>query len=290
VNSRISRLAGRTLSCTLLLAATPWISTAVGQAPPIPRYPLAPPLPTCHPDPCASQGEPMLSYARSTGGVNGRTGEYSVSCFRLVLSDTAYIMGFTGAGSDGNEPPDLFGDFTPYCNVFSSLDAFAANPMRGDVYFNIPLFVHHAEAYGDDPKERWLHTMPFTPFFLDVGTYYIAIQIDKEAETWWYNQSPVDLGTDYFATSDAPGEVFAWESQKGYDTGTIAIDVRGVLGVIPCPADVNVSGEVEFYDIIEILDQWGECPDHCPADIDNSGDVGLTDVLMVLDEWGPCDK
>lgn len=56
---------------------------------------------------------------------------------------------------------------------------------------------------------------------------------------------------------------------------------------VPCPADVDGSGTVDFNDALLILASWGNCPG-CPEDIDGSGTVDFTDVLEVLAAWGDC--
>ena len=54
-----------------------------------------------------------------------------------------------------------------------------------------------------------------------------------------------------------------------------------------CVADFDISGDVGFDDLLQILTNWGPCVD-CPQDIDMSGDVGFDDLLVVLASWGPC--
>jgi hypothetical protein len=55
----------------------------------------------------------------------------------------------------------------------------------------------------------------------------------------------------------------------------------------PCPADVNGDGSVNVFDLLQLLDAWGDCPG-CPEDLDGSGTVDVFDLLMLLGEWGPC--
>ena len=55
----------------------------------------------------------------------------------------------------------------------------------------------------------------------------------------------------------------------------------------PCPADIDVDGEVGFNDLLAILAAWGECAE-CPEDIDDDGDVDFNDLLLLLAQWGPC--
>ena len=94
------------------------------------------------------------------------------------------------------------------------------------------------------------------------------------------------LGSDVFATSKSPGRHFDWTSE-GYDPGTTAIDVYGIVGAT-CPADLDESGDVGFDDILAILRAWGICPDHCPEDLDHDDVVDIQDLIIVLNAWGPC--
>ena len=53
------------------------------------------------------------------------------------------------------------------------------------------------------------------------------------------------------------------------------------------PGDVDGDGDVDFTDLLTLLDTWGDCPpaEYCPADIDGSGSVGLSDLLLLLSNW-----
>ncbi|MCH8316598.1 MAG: VCBS repeat-containing protein [Planctomycetes bacterium] len=60
--------------------------------------------------------------------------------------------------------------------------------------------------------------------------------------------------------------------------------------VLPCPWDLDDSGDVGVKDLLFLLGAWGPCPPKgdCPADFDASGDVGVKDLLSLLGAWGPC--
>ena len=81
--------ATRTTCCVVIAVSASCVGVVDAQEPVrIPRVPLSDPGPTCHPDPaCAGENEPMDSFAVSTGGVGGRTGEYAVTAFRLVRKE-----------------------------------------------------------------------------------------------------------------------------------------------------------------------------------------------------------
>lgn len=50
--------------------------------------------------------------------------------------------------------------------------------------------------------------------------------------------------------------------------------------------DVDLSGEVDFDDIITVLAVWGDGSLNDPRDADRSGSVGFGDVLQILSEYG----
>ncbi|MHC5114723.1 MAG: C25 family cysteine peptidase [Planctomycetota bacterium] len=56
---------------------------------------------------------------------------------------------------------------------------------------------------------------------------------------------------------------------------------------LPCPADLDESGDVGFSDILQLIGAWGPCAG-CPQDLDGSGDVGFSDILVVIGTWGEC--
>lgn len=70
---------------------------------------------------------------------------------------------------------------------------------------------------------------------------------------------------------------------------------------LPCPADGDRDGSVDFDDLLGVLSAWGGCPepcstlgevaepDTCPADTNRDCQIDFTDLLSVLAAWGPCD-
>ncbi len=55
-----------------------------------------------------------------------------------------------------------------------------------------------------------------------------------------------------------------------------------------CDGDIDLSGAVDFQDIVRILAAWGPCPG-CQEDLDGDGFVTFQDLLIVLGAWGGCD-
>ncbi len=60
-----------------------------------------------------------------------------------------------------------------------------------------------------------------------------------------------------------------------------------VVGGLPCPADLDGDGHVDFNDILTVLAAWGN--EGGPEDLDGSGFVDIGDILAVLAAWGPCE-
>ena len=56
---------------------------------------------------------------------------------------------------------------------------------------------------------------------------------------------------------------------------------------VKCPEDLDMSGAVDFGDILAILSAWGNKGG--PEDLDGSGFVDIGDILVVLAAWGPCE-
>jgi hypothetical protein len=70
-----------------------------------------------------------------------------------------------------------------------------------------------------------------------------------------------------------------------YEAGTATITVESWP---PCVVeDVNRDGTVSVNDLLQVLSEWGPCPDGpCPGDVSGDGAVGMADVLQLLQAWG----
>lgn len=64
------------------------------------------------------------------------------------------------------------------------------------------------------------------------------------------------------------------------------LTITAVIGT-SCQGDIDLSGSVDFNDLLVILDEWGPCPD-CPGDLNDDDAVDFDDLLIVLEAWGPC--
>ncbi|MCZ6837385.1 MAG: FG-GAP repeat protein [Planctomycetota bacterium] len=55
-----------------------------------------------------------------------------------------------------------------------------------------------------------------------------------------------------------------------------------------CPTDTDASGEVNVFDLLDLLQAWGSCPAPCPPDTNRDGRVNVEDLLRLLSTWGEC--
>ena len=57
-----------------------------------------------------------------------------------------------------------------------------------------------------------------------------------------------------------------------------------------CPGDSNGDGVVTVQDLIEVVLNFGECPDGtaCVGDLNGDGVVDVDDLLLVVMNFGPC--
>ena len=64
-----------------------------------------------------------------------------------------------------------------------------------------------------------------------------------------------------------------------------------------CAEDLDGDGEVNAFDLAQLLGNWGPCDEPCEpgdpattcaADLDGNCDVGAFDLALLLGAWGPC--
>ncbi|MCP3903608.1 MAG: hypothetical protein GY715_08225 [Planctomycetes bacterium] len=75
------------------------------------------------------------------------------------------------------------------------------------------------------------------------------------------------------------------------DTAVDSMELRVVT--CPCPSDLSGNGSVGFEDTLQIIANWGPCPDPCPGtpcpwDLNGNCNVDFADILVVIATWGPC--
>jgi hypothetical protein len=128
-----------------------------------------------------------------------------------------------------------------------------------------PLFV--------DPDNADLRLSPDSPC-IDAGhNWAIAGRTDTDLDG---NPRCVHAPIDPHSGCGIPAivDMGAYESQDG-----TAFDIRF--------ADIDGDGCVDIVDTVNVLADWGACPDACcMSDLDMDGFVGITDFLLVLAHWG----
>lgn len=63
----------------------------------------------------------------------------------------------------------------------------------------------------------------------------------------------------------------------------------GATGVEFCLGDIDQDDEIDFQDLLILLNGWGPCPalpTKCVADLDFDGEVDFQDLLILLSNWG----
>ena len=77
-------------------------------------------------------------------------------------------------------------------------------------------------------------------------------------------------------------------------SGLIAFDEVELFpdceGRLDCPSDVDLSGVVDFNDILMILAAYGSEGDWIPEDTNIDGIVDFSDILGTLASWGICSE
>ena len=119
------------------------------------------------------------------------------------------------------------------------------------------------------------------------------------------DQDPPALAFDWMVELDAKGmttyrmeNVFQGQAEYdlGWPWGTVIVDIESgtIIGEVaidivtsPCYADIDGNGVVDVVDLLEVIANWGYCPD-CPADPNQDSEVDVTDLLMLVGDWGAC--
>lgn len=108
-------------------------------------------------------------------------------------------------------------------------------------------------------------------------------------------EHPDDLGRIPVAQFSLPdGTCFTYQGTAVFDLRCAPDRVGRAFQVkhCVCLGDLDVSGAIDFDDLLQVLTNWGpreSCPPHSPADLDKDCEVGFSDLLIVLSAWGPCE-
>jgi subtilisin family serine protease len=105
----------------------------------------------------------------------------------------------------------------------------------------------------------------------------IGYQDDADnGDEWSYNQPVINAGD--VLSVVALGEAFSQDE----NSNGIPDECEG----LPCPEDLDGSGDVDVTDLLDLLAAWGQSG--VPADLDGSGIVDVGDLLQLLAAWGVC--
>jgi len=120
---------------------------------------------------------------------------------------------------------------------------------------------------------------PSVDITLQWATYRDASDQCSLSRIWGGIHPPAD---------DIPGRIMG----KALAPDAINLGVKYFNGQITCPGDINGSGSVGITDLLELLANWGPCPevdDLCHMDLNEDDQVGIADLLQVLGSWGACE-
>jgi subtilisin family serine protease len=79
-----------------------------------------------------------------------------------------------------------------------------------------------------------------------------------------------------------------FDQETGYGRVNARRALQEVVKQLGPPGDITDDGVVDIADLLELLANWGPCPEigPCPADLDENGFVDIADLLLLLGYWG----
>ena len=84
------------------------------------------------------------------------------------------------------------------------------------------------------------------------------------------------------------GDTVAWDTGHEATKVTLRVLLDHIDALLGGPGDVNVDGQVDVDDLLDIINAWGDCPKAphvCPPDLNDTGDVNVDDLLEVINNW-----
>ena len=111
---------------------------------------------------------------------------------------------------------------------------------------------------------------------------WVLFRFDGEPIDFTWNDIITDVSVLRFNYGD-PSMIFPF---LGWDVGMD--NPRITTEPTATPGDLNGDGVVNVFDLLILLEDWGECgdPDDCPADLNDDGTVNVFDLLILLENWG----
>jgi hypothetical protein len=234
---------------------------------------------------------PMPGNSSGAGEVS-----YHVTAVALHCSAGTGVTRFAGVGYDLHSIPFNWHEIVWTLNVWqedgsqSASELFEQSPKVGNVVSQLQLAATPDAYSGDDAYLTWL---PAVPVELRAGSYLLSIRgytLAAPGGTWNLRESDIDLGSDLYADSNAPGQSFEYTTDFGLPTGTSALDIWGYE--ITCIGDFNFDGVIDLSDLGTLLANFevGDGMTYEQGDIDFDGDVDLSDLGAVLAVYEvPCD-
>jgi hypothetical protein len=130
-----------------------------------------------------------------------------------------------------------------------------------------------------------------------VNGFPLPFSDDNQSATFSPSPAVADVDGDgdvEFAVASVSGRVAFFDEPRPQSAAaafwpTFQHDVRNTCLLSPGdPADVNGDGMVDVLDLIQVILDWGPCPDPpltCPADVDGNGVVDVLDLVAVILGW-----
>ena len=209
---------------------------------------------------------------------------------------TNFGQWFMNGGYDvnGDEIPDIYVNDFPAnrAHVFSGLDGGKIWTLNGEGEgggFGIGRLV--PDVTGDEKADLILAAWASGVGAPGAGKAFVYSGATGEVvHTYTHNIPGANFGFDANGMGDVDGD----GSFDYLVTAASDLSSRGVSYVItgnaPAPllGDVDGDCDVDFADILKLLNEWGPCapaPAGCRADFNGDGVVDFADLLIILANW-----
>ncbi len=82
------------------------------------------------------------------------------------------------------------------------------------------------------------------------------------------------------------------KSSVGVIAVTIAVGLSALVAHADefhpdCPWDIDGCGVVDIFDLVAVIEAWGDCPG-CPQDVNGDDVVNVLDFVEIISNWGAC--